>query len=133
MVDDGLRVSKSLQTNIIFSVMAFDIHTGLFKHPFVFKMVQKTENDTGGHTEFWLEFYGTRGYFRQVNGSSFLEDGVHVNVQSYEAYTFWRSVLEENLNKDLRLVYDNREFKIDNYERVNEDRRFYKFSLSVAS
>lgn len=108
-------------------------HTGQLKHPFTFKNVDKTGNTSGGKGELYSEFYSTRGYFRQVSGSTLLEEGRYIRVTTYEAYCFWRSALEAELTNDTRLVYDGKEFRIDNHERIEEDRRFYKFDLSAAN
>ena len=109
------------------------IHSGLLRHPLTFRNPTKTPKSSGGSDESYSDFYSTRGYFRQLTGSSILESGIHVNVQTYEAYVYWRAELQDNINNDTRIVYDGREFKIDNAERIDEDRRFYKFQLSVVT
>lgn len=113
--------------------MAFVPHTGLFRHPFVFKVVDKTQNPSAGHEEFFRELCSARGYFRQTSGSAKDEDGAYVSVLVYEAYCPWRSVLENNLSQDTRLIYNGKDFRIESFELVNEERKFYRFQLSVAT
>jgi hypothetical protein len=113
--------------------MAFKPHAGLLRHPFTFRNVVKVQNDSAGHGETYSDFYSTRGYFRQRTGSMQLDEGVYAQVRTFEAYCYWRHALEANLSNDTRLVYDSKEYKINEFERVEEDRSFYRFELIVAS
>lgn len=101
----------------------------MFIHVLRLENFSKTTDIAGGHSEESDVFVTTRGYFKERDGFRQLEEGTDQLVWEYEAYTWWRSEFETNINKDTRLVYDGRRFKIVSYKRLEEDRMFYRFRL----
>lgn len=108
------------------------INPAEFKQIFRFEGFTKTPNDSSGHDEEPAEYFTTRGKWEQLNGQRVFEDGQELLVNTYRATCFWRSALEGLLGKDTRLIYDNRLFRIERAERVNEDRQYYQFTLTEA-
>lgn len=105
------------------------IHSGMFTHVLTLENSSKGADTAGGNNETYEPFVTTRGYFRERSGFRQMEEGFDQLVWEYEAYIWWRSEFENNINKDTRLVYDNRVFKIVSYKRMEEDRKFYRFLL----
>lgn len=112
---------------------AVKIHSGLFRHSVKLENPTKAPDPAGGNQEIaWVDFVTTRGYFKERSGFRQLEEGYDQLVWEYEAYTWWRSEFENNINKDTRFVYDNRVYKIVSHKRIEEDRQFYRFLLITA-
>lgn len=114
---------------------AVKIHSGLFNKVVRFENPVKTADIAGGNSEDYAQAFTltTRGYFKERSGFRQLEEGSYDQlVWEYEAYTWWRSELENNLTKDTRLFYENREYKIVSYKRMEEDRMFFRFLLIAA-
>jgi hypothetical protein len=112
------------------------IHSGLFTRVVRLENSVKTPDIAGGHQEDYGPPFEviTRGYFRERSGFRQLEEGSYDQlVWEYEAYTWWRSEFENNINKDTRLTLDDgRLFKIVSYKRMEEDRKYYRFLLITA-
>lgn len=107
-----------------------DITTGAnFTYPFRFENPVKSSTVSGGQNEEFTPFVNTRGCFEKKSGSSGFDQGLQKMVNAYDAYCYWRSDLEAFINKDTRLIYDNRTFMIDSYERMGERRQYFHFDV----
>jgi head-tail adaptor len=109
------------------------VHAGLLTKQVSFENPVKTQNASGGFAESFSEFCVTRGHFRQIDGNRNFDTGRDLMVSVYEMYCYWRSDLEANITKDTRVIYDNKNFRIERKERWNEDRMFYRMIISEAS
>lgn len=101
-----------------------------FRHLFRFDGFTKTANTSAGNEEQFSEFYTTRGKWEKMSGSSGFDAGADKLISVYRATCYWRSALETLLTKDTRLFYNNRIYRIENVEMVNEERMFYEFTVS---
>lgn len=105
------------------------IHAGLFRQVFAFENVVKTATTSGGFTERYERFYSARGCFIQKSGDRNFDQGQDMLVEGYDFYCYWRSALEANINKDTRITYDNKSFRIDRKERMQENHQYYHFEI----
>jgi hypothetical protein len=114
-------------------VATLKIHSGLFGHVVRLENPVKTADIAGGHQEDYGPPFEviTRAFFMEKSGfRDLVANSYDQLVWEYEAYTWWRSEFENNINKDTRLTSeDGRVFKIVSYKRMDEDRRYYKFLL----
>lgn len=107
------------------------IHSGLFRSILLFENPVKEQDIAAGNQEVsWQNIVTTKGYLRERDGFRNMETGFDRLIWEYEAYTWWRSELENNLTKDTHIT-DNtgRVFEIVSYKRMDEDRQFYRFLL----
>jgi len=95
-----------------------------------FNIPVKVSDLTGGQDEAYDDFYTTRGYLKKISGTRSFQSGYDQSVNRYEMWTWWRHVLESNISKDMRVIYDNREFSVDHYDLIEEQRRMYHFELT---
>lgn len=104
------------------------------RSPMRLENVIKTEEEEGSHTELWVAFVSTRGYFKKRSGIPVLEgDAVQKLLDEYDCWCYWRSAMEGNMSVDTRIVYDNKVFRIITWNRLNEDRRFMYFKLVTSN
>ena len=103
-----------------------------FKQPFRFERFVKTANTSGGSTEEFELICNTRGKWEKLDGSRNLTEGQDQIITVYKVTCYWRSNLENVINKDTRLIYDNRVFRIERKDRVGEVRQYYQFFVSEA-
>lgn len=101
-----------------------------FRHVIRFEIPTKTANTSGGQDEAYADLLTTRGSVRKKDGFRNFSDGYDAIINTYELMTYWRGDLESNLTRDTRVIYDNRSFRIETWERVNEERSFMKFTIS---
>lgn len=101
-----------------------------FRHVIRFENPTKTANTSGGRDEAYADFLTTRGSVEKRDGFRNFSDGYDAIINTYVLHTYWRGDLEANLTRDTRVIYDNRSFRIETWERVNEERSFMKFTIS---
>lgn len=100
------------------------------RHPMKFENVVKVQEDEGSHTEIFVSFATTRGYFKKRSGFPVFEDNTLARLaDEYDCWCYWRGAIEGNLQLDTHIIYDNKVFKIITWNRVAEDRRFLYFKL----
>lgn len=93
----------------------------------------KNPNGSGGQDENFQGWVACRGYFQRKRGYRNFESGFDQMVQEYECFLPWRSEFDNNMTKDTRLVYNNRIFKIESTERIEENRHIIKLNLTEVS
>lgn len=93
----------------------------------------KPANGSGGRSEIFEAWVTTRGYFKRKRGYRNFESGFDQMVQEYTCLLPWRSEFDNNMTKDTRLIYDNRVFKIEGQERVEENRHIMELTLTEVS
>lgn len=95
----------------------------------------KTEEEEGSHTELFVSFATTRGFFKKRSGVQILDgqDSVAKLLDEYDCWCYWRTAIEANIQEDTRVVYDNKFFAIITFNRLDENRRFMYFKLVAAS
>lgn len=97
-----------------------------------FELMDKDADGTGGRLEHGTEWFTTRGSFKEVSGYRKFENGYDETVTVADIYVHWRQELDNNLSKDVQIIYDNRFFTIEHYKRVNEDRRLMQITVKEA-
>lgn len=110
--------------------MAFIPTIGQMRQVIKFEIPAKSADNTGGQFEQYDEYYTTRGFIRKRRGYREFADGYDTSVNILELWCRWRQTLENEISKDMRVVYEARMFAIDNYDLVDEQRRLYKFELT---
>lgn len=100
-----------------------------FIHVVYFENVIKTANSSGGHNEAYQGFCKTRGFMKKKDRFRSFDDGYDKQVSKYDLTTFWRQEIQNNITKDTRIIYDNRIFRIETFELIREQRRFYLITL----
>jgi len=103
--------------------------TGEMCHVLKFELINKSGDDTGGVNEGGVEWFTCRGLFKKLSGHRRFESGYDATVNAGEMFVPWRQEIENNISKDVRIVYDNRFFAIDNYDLVGEKRRMYHIEV----
>lgn len=110
--------------------MAFIPTIGQMRMVLKFEQVSKSSDGTGGKNEQYDEWLTTRGYFQLKRNYRAFETGYDESVKTFECWVPWRSDLEANISKDVRIVYEARSFAIDTFTMVDEKRRLYKLDLT---
>lgn len=108
------------------------VNPGRFIHAFRYEKATKAANTSGGQNENYNEYINARGEWERLSGERGFDNGLDKMISVYQVTTFWRSALEGFVNKDTKLIYDNRVFRIDNIERIGESRQYYQFTVSEA-
>lgn len=106
-----------------------------FRYPFRFENQVKAGNTSGGQSESSTEFVNLRGLWVKKDGSRQMNSdmpGYDQIITVYDAYSYWRQQLEDFITKDSRLIYDNKEYRIESYERIGERRQYMHFTVSEA-
>ena len=103
-----------------------------FREVFRFENQVKTPNTSGGQEESSTQFVTVRGLWEKKNGNRDFETGVDLLISVYDAYCYWRGELESFITKDSRLIYDNKQYRIESYERIGERRQYMHFTVSEA-
>lgn len=103
-----------------------------FTKVFRFEGFIRSANTSGGYNEDFTGYFNTRGKWEKIDGSREFNDGKDYLISVYRVTCFWRSGLEAMIDKNTRLIYDNKTFRVERMERVNEDRRLYQFIVSEA-
>ena len=85
---------------------------------------------TGGNDSYSLMLV-TRCRLRKRSGSRFLDLGEITNQQSYEMYCRFQTALEGNLRNDVKIIIDLSRYTIGTWEKVDEKKSWYKFTLNV--
>lgn len=101
-----------------------------FVHPVRFENQIKVGNASAGQEETPAPFVNLRGLFTKTSGHRGLDSGYDALVNEYEVYCYWRSQIESFINKDTRIIYDNKEFTIISYERIGERRQYFHFKVA---
>ena len=104
----------------------------MFTKVFSLENPSKTTQAEGSHTETYDHYVTTRGHFRRRSGFRDLQEGYDQLVTEYEAFTFWRSSFDNEINKDTRFIYENQVYKIIEKERYQENRQLMRFILIAA-
>jgi head-tail adaptor len=110
--------------------MAFIPTIGQMKMVLKFEQVNKTPDETGGQNEAYVDWFTTRGYFQNKRNYRQFETGYDESVKTFEAWIYWRSAIEVDMSKDVRVVYEARSFSIDTFTLVGEQRKMYKLELT---
>jgi head-tail adaptor len=110
--------------------MAFVPTIGQMKMVLKFEQVNKSSDQTGGQNEQNVDWFTTRGYFRNKRNYRKFETGYDESVKTFEAWIYWRNAIEADLSKDVRIVYEARSFAIDTFTLVEEKRKMYKLELT---
>lgn len=90
------------------------------------EMVNKASDTTGGQEEQYVDWFTGRGKMKKLSEERKLYAGYDQMVEVYDGWFAWRSAIENDLTKDVRIMYDNRFFTVQNYELVDEQRRIYR-------
>lgn len=112
--------------------MAFVPTIGEMRHVIKFELMDKDSDGTGGQNEHGKEWFTTRGCFKEMSGYRKFENGYDETVTVADIYIHWRNELDNNLTKDVQIVYDNRFFSIEHYKRVDENRRLVQVTVKEA-
>jgi SPP1 family predicted phage head-tail adaptor len=95
-----------------------------------FDKATKTSDGSGGQNESYAQFYITKAYLKKLSGFRTFQSGYDTTVNRYEMWCKWRHALEVDVNKDMRVIFDNRFFSITHYDLVDENRSVYHFELT---
>lgn len=101
-----------------------------FKKVIRFEFVVKTDNTSGGKKEDFIHYIETRAKVKKRDGFRSFQEGKDKIINVYDVECFWRHAIETNLTKDTRVIYENRNFRIETYEIIRETRAFYRFTMS---
>jgi head-tail adaptor len=102
---------------------------GEMKHILKFELMDKEADTTGGNLEHGKEWFTTRGLFREMSGYRKLESGYDASVTAGEIFIWWRANIENDLSKDVQIIYDNRFFSVDAYKLLDEKRKMYRLTV----
>jgi SPP1 family predicted phage head-tail adaptor len=110
--------------------MAFIPTIGQMNMVLKFEKVVKSSDQTGGQNEAYVDWFTTRGYFRNKRNYRQFETGYDESVKTFEAWIYWRNAIEVDLSKDVRIEFEARSFAIDMFTLVGEKRKMYKLELT---
>jgi hypothetical protein len=104
-----------------------------FRQVFRFENFDKTQKPSSGYDEAFKELFTTKGRWRQLSAGRAFALGLDLITTTYEVTCYWRAQLEELLTKDTRLIYENKIFKIERIQLINEQRKYYQFIVIGAT
>lgn len=102
---------------------------GDFKQRITFRVVSKSQDDSGGHEETYSDLLTTFAFVKSKSGNRVFEDGYDRAVDRKIIYVYYRKALDV-VNKDTRIVYLGKEYAIDNQSFVNEVKEVLKFEVT---
>lgn len=108
------------------------INPSEFRQVFRFEGFTKTANSSAGRNEAFDEFFSTKGRWRQLSAGRSFALGLDLIATTYEVTCYWRAKLEELLTKDTRLIYENKIYKIEKVQLIDEARKYYQFIVIEA-
>lgn len=95
-----------------------------------FETPNKNSDGTGGQDEEYTDLFTCRGYFEETRPYRSFETGYDAGVTAIRAWAPWRQAIEAEVNKDMRVIYEARVFKVETFGLVDQKRRIYKFELT---
>jgi SPP1 family predicted phage head-tail adaptor len=110
--------------------MEFMPTIGQMKMVLKFEKVNKSSDETGGQNEQYVDWFTTRGYFRNRRNYRQFETGYDESVKTFECWIYWRNEVEAEISKDVRVIYEARSFAIETFTLVGEKRKMYKLELT---
>jgi head-tail adaptor len=94
-----------------------------------FNRPEKDPDNTGGFLETYEEWFVTRGFIQFERGFRDFETGLDQHIKTYKAWIPWRNEFEANVTKDIRIIFEARDFAIDSWRLVGENRKTYELQL----
>lgn len=98
-----------------------------------FKVPDKTGNTSGGNTEGYTTLVTTRASANKIDGYRNVENGYDSIIEVYEFMCYWRYNLEQNIDRDTRIVYDEKEFRLESWDTIDNGVKLMKFKASCIS
>lgn len=95
-----------------------------------FKNPTKTGDTSGGSSEAYNAFVTTRASAVKRDGYREMNSGYDSVIEVYEFACFWRYNLEQNVDKDTRIVFDGKEYRLESWEVVDSGFKLMKFKAS---
>jgi SPP1 family predicted phage head-tail adaptor len=95
-----------------------------------FAKPDKDSDTTGGQFEAYPEWFTCRGYIEFERGFRDFETGRDESIKTFNCWIPWRSEFEVNVSKDTRVMYESREFAIESWRLLKEQRRMYQLQLT---
>lgn len=95
-----------------------------------FKNPVKTDNTSGGSTDAYSSFVTTRASATKLDGYRNVENGYDSVIEVWEFVCFWRYNLEQNVDKDTRIVFDGQEYRLESWQTVDSGFKLMKFKAS---
>ncbi len=86
-------------------------------------------NSSGGQDDNYVDIATVRGQLIKQSGRKAFEQGEFVNNKNYEWYC--RYSINIVVDTDTILVIDGLQYRIADYEFIDEIKHFYKFTLSL--
>lgn len=95
--------------------------------------IQKnTPADQGaGALDSYSTYCTTRGYLKKTSGSRSVSFGEITGGNSYTLWVRFQTTIESNIRMDNKIIIDGRTFTIDSFELVDEEKKYYKFTLNA--
>lgn len=111
------------------------INPSEFKQVIRFEKFTGSQNSSGGFSENFQAFFSTKAKWEFLDGSRILDQiGRERMVTTARVTCYWRSVLEAEMNKNIRITYDNKFWRMENLpQRIGEQRQYYQFRVSEAN
>lgn len=94
-----------------------------------FDQPAKSSDETGGQEETYTNWFTCRGSMRKVSGYRAFQSGYDASVNVYECYIPWRHEVETNLSKDVIVNFEGRQFAIEHFHLVEENRQLIRIEL----
>lgn len=106
-----------------------DLNIGDFRQRVTFRNVTKEQDEQGGHDEPYADLLTTWAYVKSKGGSWSFDAGLDQEVDRKEIYVYYRAALDA-VTKDTKLVYQTKEYSIDNRTLVNELKHIIKYEVT---
>lgn len=90
----------------------------------------KNSDQTGGQEEQYEAWFTCRGYIEFERGWRAFETGMDKSIKTYNCWIPWRNEIEVNMTKDVHVIFEAREFRVDTFRMVHEQRRMMHLQLT---
>lgn len=109
--------------------MPFSINIGDMRQTGTFMQNNPVANSSGGQDDNYTALVTCRGRLRKIKGSKGLEDGDSVFNKEYEWVCRYQNAIV--MTPDTALQIGGQMYKINDFEKVDEIKHFYRFVISL--
>lgn len=90
-----------------------------------------TENDSGGSSEQYTTYLTTKASVKKKDGYREFQNGADNIISVYEFTCYYRELLENTLEKDDRILYNGKSYRLETWEFFEDGAMFLKIKASA--
>lgn len=95
-----------------------------------FQYPTKGSLSSGGSSEEYSTFLTTKASAVKKDGYRSFENGADNVIRVYEFTCYYRQLLEDTIDKDVRILYDGLSYRLESWEFFEDGGYFYRIKAS---